>query len=738
MREIARKKDPSACSALVPFAETVEEDFHSSQELESHGAVILHWQSQGRRAFLALAILLGIAASVRAQIAHGPRTVHRLASLPEQSMPQLSRLDSADSLSPSSDLSSRTAGNSLGMDHGQIHEIDTLSSLDTPASLSPLAPLPVPQNVSSPPNSTSLSDSLWEPTAILGSPSACDSRYRPGESCDLGCDTLGSACCNSRIQVPPIFSCPANQCADAACWLGEFFHRVDSCETGLEVPPRSQGNYGAWWDELVTRRAGIAEQVMPIRVGALIQQALVSSPHVQVAATEPHIQNTILVEEQSKFDWRAFLETQYDNLNDPIGNTLTTGNNDDRFRQREFYARGGVRRRNTAGGEFDISQRIGTLRNNSRFLIPPQQGNSRLELNYTQPLLNGRGRYVNESLVMLARIDYASAGDQFLIELQGHLLLVTEAYWELYRARANYYQRRRLLDSAKAILENLEGRAAVDSLDRQVLRAKAAVASRRSEITRALTRIKNAQSQLRLLVNDDSLLNSSCYEFLPSDQPLNQDLGVAIGDALATALSHRPDISQAIRELRSTAVRLGVAKNDLLPQLDLLVSTYVAGLNGNTDVYAAYVNQFNDGRPGFTVGLQFEVPLGNRGAWARHERRKWEMTRAVGQFRAVTESALTEVEVSYREVSTTHREMVARHQAMQASGQETDYLVDRWKTLPELNDSSTLLLEDLLDSQERLTDEEDAFVQAQVNYAVALVKLRQAMGTLLQVSGIGG
>ncbi len=108
------------------------------------------------------------------------------------------------------------------------------------------------------------------------------------------------------------------------------------------------------------------------------------------------------------------------------------------------------------------------------------------------------------------------------------------------------------------------------------------------------------------------------------------------------------------------------------------------------------------------------------------------MTRAASQFRSIVEQSLTETELAIREVHTTHREMVGKYEAMVAADNETKYLVARWQALPGLDDSATLLLEDLLDSQERLADEESAFVQAQVNYSVSFVRLRKAMGTLLR------
>ncbi|MCA9216948.1 MAG: TolC family protein [Planctomycetales bacterium] len=586
----------------------------------------------------------------------------------------------------------------------------------------------------------------WQPTGVFtredvlppvfvqdDSPAVCTS----DSQCESSCC---KANCDTRIQVPLIFGCRANQFSDGHCALSEYLTRASVCDSPIwdgESPTEATVTFDAWWDDPLRRPVDLAPQPRPLSIDQLVRSALINSPHVQVAATTPHIKRTLMLEEQAAFDWRAFAETQYDNLNDPIGNTLTTGNNDDRFVQSEWYGRGGIKRRNRAGGEFDISQRFGTLDNNSRFLLPPNQGNTRLELNYTQPLLNGAGRCVNESLILLASIDFNASTDEMLDRVQAHLLLVTEAYWELHRSRANYLQRRKLLESAQDILDNLQGRIEVDALPRQVLRAKSAVANRQSEISRAKTSIRNAESQLRLLVNDPGMLNSSCIEFIPTDVPFSNPINTTYGDAISTALAHRPDISKAIRDLRSTTVRLGVAKQDLLPQLDLLVSTYVAGLSGNNDVFASYADQFSDGRPGYTVGLQFEVPIGNRAAQARRQRRQWEYTKAIGEFRTVAETAMTEVELAVREVTTTYQEMAARHEAMQASANETSYLVDRWKTLPNIDDSATLLLEDLLDSQERLADEEASFVTAQVNYAVALVKLRQAMGTILLVEKRG-
>lgn len=69
---------------------------------------------------------------------------------------------------------------------------------------------------------------------------------------------------------------------------------------------------------------------------------------------------------------------------------------------------------------------------------------------------------------------------------------------------------------------------------------------------------------------------------------------------------------------------------------------------------------------------------------------------------------------------------------MTAAQNETNYLQDRFDVLPGAEDSTILLLEDLLDGYERLADEESAFVESQVNYSLSIIELCRATGVLLR------
>lgn len=573
------------------------------------------------------------------------------------------------------------------------------------------------------------------PKEISESPSLKESSPQPALQVPMAMRDTQSDLAGVAALSPPYI--PANQDPDALPWTAPFEDRVarapehEAMDTRADDLTELPIGYVPWWIGQLPTLIRADKTAVPVDVDSLVTGALQYSPQILGFRTQPEIANSVLTAESAAFDWTSFVEARWNDLNDPVGNTLTTGNNSTRFVDQIATNTVGLKRRNEQGGQIDISQKLGWQDNNSSFFVPRPQGTARLMVNYTQPLLNGAGVAYNQSRIVLAQIELNRSFDVVQEELQEHLIRVTEAYWDLYRSRVVFLQRQRVYDRAEYIQETLEGRADIDALQRQMNRAKAAVASRRSEIVRAQTAIRNAESRLRLLVNDPKFLDLSSSELVPIEAPHAEHVPLSLTGSLQQALQHRPDISQAVHDLRAAGVRLGVSQNELLPKLDLVLTTYVAGLQGDHDIAKAWVDQFSVARPGYTMGTVYEMPLGNRAAKARLDRRQWELTRSVYDFRTVVETGLTEVELAIRETETSYREMLAKFQSLVAAETESSYLEDRWKVLPGGDRGTTLLLEDLLDSQQRETDAEVEFVNAQVAYSVSLIRARRAMGTLL-------
>lgn len=488
-----------------------------------------------------------------------------------------------------------------------------------------------------------------------------------------------------------------------------------------------------WWDEWVHQPLGFADNTLSIDVSSLTSSALIHSPAVNSVLSEPQIRQTDVTIADADFDPTVFLEGRFVDSNDPVGNTLTTGDNSNRFRDETLSADAGVRRRTREGGELELIQRGGFQQNNSVFLQPNPQGTTRLELNYTQPLRRDSGRMVNRSRIMIAQLRAHQASSNARISIEDHLLDVTRAYWTLYRVRATWLQQQKLVGSARQLHSLLQSRRGFDAGQRQILRARAALARRQASLTRAAAEIRDAQSRLRMLVGGNELIYASNSEWLTIEHPLANPLEIDPRQSVIEALENRPDITAALQAIHEVTVRVGASKNQILPQLDLLLGAYVAGLDSRRDTWGALVNQFSDGRPGFSVGMAYELPVGNRAARSQLNRSRWELFQATQDFRQVTETAITEVEIAARETSTAFNEMQQKKLSVDATEAEVSYLSQRAELLPEEEDSLILLTDNLLDAQERLAQEERELVNAQVAYALSWVLLRKATGVLLKM-----
>lgn len=531
-----------------------------------------------------------------------------------------------------------------------------------------------------------------------------------------------------------------NQAAaqDASASIAEYHRRIQVAAESDQIEKQSlvsiapiPDDYSPWWQTAMHNRLQPGSSGTPVDLETLIVRTLENSAQVKVFSDLPFIRETAIIEAQAAFDWRAFMNTRWDDTSDPVGNVLTTGGSP-RFRNNQFTNSAGLRRQNTSGGYFEIAQDFGFQNNNSTFFQPNNQGTSRLHLSYTQPLMRGRGQVYNTSLIVLANIDADIAEEEFSRQLQSHLLEVTRAYWSLYLERVALVQKQQLFLRAEKLYTDLAARRNVDVPGNQLTRVEAAVTQRKSELIRAEMAVKNAQDRIHALVNDPVLADIVNLEIIPTDVPTRESQELEIGEILSTALQNRPEVNQSLKQIQAACVRLGMSRNEIMPQLDLVLSTYTAGLRGDNDIGGAWVDQFSTGEPGYGVGLNYEIPIGNRAARARLDRRRLELRQLQNQFRTTVETMLMETKVAAREVRTADRDFKAKYHAMIAANQRLENIEERWAAIPGQETSFGLYLDDVLTAQAQLTESEFEFANAETTYNLALMNLKRATGMLLQ------
>lgn len=487
-----------------------------------------------------------------------------------------------------------------------------------------------------------------------------------------------------------------------------------------------------WWESLLMQPLRKDAVPLGLDVERLWKQTLQHSEQILAIRESPLIEAENIVQAQAEFDPVSFMQTKFKDVNDPVGNRLTTGG-PPRFRDRDWDFAAGARKKTTSGGQVDITQNIGFENSNSVFFTPQNQGTGRLVATYRQPLLRGAGWCYNQSFIVLAEVNTRTAEDQFTRQLHEQLVLVTKGYWQLYYQRAWLLQQRRHLGRVEEVLASLEARREIDTIESQVIRARAALASRRANLARAEAAVRDAEARLRAMVNAPEMLTHRSAEMIPLQLPHRELVGINESESMKLALKRRPELDAAIKKMDAARVKLAMSENELLPSLSVLVDTYVAGLEGNSRIDQALANQFRTGGPGYSAGLFYEMPWGNRAAQAKNRQQTRELTQAAHQFRSALENLATEVEVAVREIATSHQEYLSKRESVAATNAEVIYLQNRWSNLAGDDRSASLLLEDILQAQDRLVDEERTLAQALVNYNIAMTEWRRVTGNMINL-----
>ena len=491
-----------------------------------------------------------------------------------------------------------------------------------------------------------------------------------------------------------------------------------------------------WWDQHVSQSQRNAVPPISTDLHSLMYLALKYSNQIRIAAENPLIRETAITEADSNFDWVRYVNSSWNDTSQPTSNALTAGAGVNRFNDHIFQAAAGVRRNTRYGGQLDISQRFGYQDNNSEFFIPADQATGQFTVSFNQPLLRGRGFAYNNSLVVLAQMDAEIAHDEFRAELQNQLLEIARAYWLMYQERAVLAQQVKLYLKTKTIVDVLRSRQTIDAQRTQYITASSALATRRSDLIRARTAVINAETRLRGLINAPELVNSDETELVPTEVPSQVFVPIDLRTEIHTALQNRPEVHAAIKEVRAGATRLGVAEHEMLPVLNLVTQGFANGLRGSSNFGGAFVDQFSEGAPSYSIGLQYELPIGNRLSNARLCRRQIEQRQLQTQYAQALEAIEVEVDIAVRELETAYNEVFARRRALAASEAEAATIEARWQNMIDGSGTSSLNLESLLRAQERVTEAEREYVTSLLTYNLATINLRKANGTLLQSENV--
>ena len=337
----------------------------------------------------------------------------------------------------------------------------------------------------------------------------------------------------------------------------------------------------AWWLANVGASAGARS----VALRDIIDEATRPSFQIGVFGALPAIRDTGVDEARGRFTPEAYAEVRRsDNQDRTTALSQTAG--DLRLKEIDNSAEVGIRSRLRSGAQVTLSQRFSNLDTNNIIYRPMNQSRSRTTISVIQPLLREAGTGYNTAIERIAGLEADSARLEFRRQAESHLLQIVRGYWTLYLARANHAQEARAAGAVDNLAGRLDKRSGLDAQPLQVSRARAVGAERAAGLVRVANAVRNAEARLQSLVNDPAL--TAAAGIVPADAPVPCAMIVDARALTETAMAQRPEVRTAFLSYRSALLREGMARNERMPQLDLVLEASTRGGNYNRNISPSF------------------------------------------------------------------------------------------------------------------------------------------------------
>ncbi len=397
------------------------------------------------------------------------------------------------------------------------------------------------------------------------------------------------------------------------------------------------------------------------------------------------------------------------------------------------------------GGNLSLSLANYSSDTNAAFqLINPRYG-STIRFDFTQPLLKNFGRKVSRKEIIIAQNNLEISQHQFRTVLLDTIYRVQEAYWNLVYAIENHNVKKQSLQLGRDLLAKNQKEVEVGKLAPiEILNAETVVAQREADILQAEALIRKGEDLLRNILNRDTMLQSSGQKIIPRDDPAFIARGVSLQKVLDIALISRPDLKATEKNIETKELNLTIAKNQLLPGLDLNLSYWSPGLSGDRLLYlddnpfSGIIVGREKGSAGdsisdafkllynnWSVGVTLSFPLSSIFTRADFTRARIELDKSHVEMEDARRQALLEVRDAVRDIETNSKRVDAYKLARKLAERRLQAEEKKLKVGLTTNYF-------VLQYQEELANARSLEIKAIVDYNLAWAKLEKATGMSLK------
>ena len=468
---------------------------------------------------------------------------------------------------------------------------------------------------------------------------------------------------------------------------------------------------------------------------------------VEVVRHDPLIATEQAIAAWGAYDPQLFAEGFYRSFDIPVASSLQSANT---LKQRETGGLGGLRGAvPKLGWSYEIGYAGQSIESTSSIQSLSPEYSTDLSAAVVLPILKGFLWGAPWTQVRTTKIVEGASYEDFRRQLMDVISAIEGSYWELIASREALRVANKSLETAAALQRQTEAQYDVGVVSRvEVVEAQAGVAER--DFTRVVSRNRYLSAQDTLIdhVLGPHLTPDSRLEVRPTTEPDVVDYQIDEEEAARRAFEHRPELVIAQAEVERQEIGLKFAKNQRLPQLDVVGTYGYQGLAGRTnpspDVfggprepiavprsYWGADDEFfgSDGARNWTAGGLLSFPLGKVKERADVRASKLELRRARTQVRRVEQDIILEVRGAIRDLRSSLEGLEAAEERVQAAQEQL-----RAETIRLEHGESTPF--DVLLREEDLVEAESQKIFALQTYRNSVTQLDRSQGTILRDRGI--
>lgn len=476
---------------------------------------------------------------------------------------------------------------------------------------------------------------------------------------------------------------------------------------------------------------------------------------------DPAIQETQIAQALSVFDANLSTTLFWGKSETPFNNGIQAGQFGGPkfpviFIQDTLQLQSTIQKRAATGSVLQVQYNANYAYTNSTSNTYPGAWTTNTQLSITQPLLGGTaqnlsGLEANRAGIVIARINADSAVWKFKAAIMEHVRSIEQQYWALSQQTVQLWSREVAVDLGQEILRREQAELEVGrGTIANVAEASQQLERFRLDLVTATNDLINTERQLRNILG---LPPADNRRIIPVTAPQESRFEPDWESSLAQMLAFQPDIVNQQLLVRLAELQLLVARNQLLPVLNLQALYQFNGLGQHLDKANAVMTgstlfaidprtslaQRTAGINGggmplknfqqYQLGLTFQMPLGFRGPLANTRQAQYVLLKNRANLNQIVHQTTHSLARFFQEVDANYKQFKIARRFREAAAQRLD-------AQKAFYDEGKITIDRYLDAVSQYATAVAQEAQFKTSYNTSIAALEEAKGTLLAYNNI--